>query len=590
MRIIVYIIAIVICIAVGPASALVGPYVADDYTLHLYHLDGSGVDSVTADPIALTFDNGALADEISPFEGYNAVLSTFSSTTSSAMPIAAAAENIAVNRFTGSDGAFTFEAMINLDPSAVVHGNMQIVCGEGDGSADRGWQFRISSANYIEFINIAYGTYSVAIPTSGANAFAPGNWYHIAVTYNGQENTPANLNFYWTLLGANATEANLIGSALMPADTPSGRLVDFSIGNEARDTGGSTENLQGLIDEVRISSIARTPAEMLAIQDTSLPRIVTQPLDILAREDSTASMVLEYSSITEPAVSWYCQSPSGDILLADSAEIQITDSYDSGTELYTSRLGFTMLTTYTEGIYYAVIDNGAIYTVSSRLAEFSLLTVSYHWTFDQTDYIANAYSDIAGDKNAAVIGDASFTQGIDALGNTAAYITDANGSAVAGEIPLISAAGAFTISLWANLADNDMDSAELFISESSSGQSVSSPPAISSDNNWQHLAIVYDNKNVSVYIDAKLSVQGTLNLSDSLSGILSIGADLDGSNAFEGAIDDLQVYNFALSPAEIEHIYNSFNSDILCRFCLADFASFLNSWLDCGLYPTSACQ
>jgi hypothetical protein len=49
---------------------------------------------------------------------------------------------------------------------------------------------------------------------------------------------------------------------------------DFSIGNEARDTNGNTGAFIGSIDEVRISSIARTPDDFLFSDDTdrdSLP-------------------------------------------------------------------------------------------------------------------------------------------------------------------------------------------------------------------------------------------------------------------------------------------------------------------------------
>jgi hypothetical protein len=42
---------------------------------------------------------------------------------------------------------------------------------------------------------------------------------------------------------------------------------DFSIGNEARSTGGSSEVFLGSIDEVRISSIARSPSAFVFSHD-----------------------------------------------------------------------------------------------------------------------------------------------------------------------------------------------------------------------------------------------------------------------------------------------------------------------------------
>jgi hypothetical protein len=68
-------------------------------------------------------------------------------------------------------------------------------------------------------------------------------------------------------------------------------------------------------------------------------------------------------------------------------------------------------------------------------------------------------------------------------------------------------------------------------------------------------------------------------------------------------LDELQIYNYALSDEEIADIYNGVSARGLCAAeymsqfdftgdCivgLADFAEFAAAWLSCGVMPDSAC-
>jgi hypothetical protein len=75
-----------------------------------------------------------------------------------------------------------------------------------------------------------------------------------------------------------------------------------------------------------------------------------------------------------------------------------------------------------------------------------------------------------------------------------------------------------------------------------------------------------------------------------------IGAGVTDGQEYDGIIDDLRLYNYALSPTEVAVIY----SDVMGTFCavepeldyddncivdLGDFATFAESWLECGLFP-----
>jgi hypothetical protein len=82
------------------------------------------------------------------------------------------------------------------------------------------------------------------------------------VAYNGTQ-----AQFYWTRLAPTFAAANPIGG-LMAEGVDVSDAALLVIGNEGRATGttsgtGSGEGLRGLIDEVRISNVARTPTQFL---------------------------------------------------------------------------------------------------------------------------------------------------------------------------------------------------------------------------------------------------------------------------------------------------------------------------------------
>lgn len=277
--------------AAKPSPALT-PYSADVNTLQLWHLDENATpctNALAGGTNLTSLANGATLNNPS-FSGFGTALSTFdggqSSTTQkdallSALPLAnGTADDVPLNLADPATGAFTFEALVRVDFNPALNlasrgSGMQILSGEGDGSADRVFQWRLNPVGYgpgdttvprLEFINLRQGgaiqSILVTIPTNGPNSIASNHWYHVAVTYNGSENTADNFRAYWTSLTNATVTANLIGSALMAEDLAVAGC-DFVIGNEGRANGGSTDNFVGLIDEVRISRLARDPNEFV---------------------------------------------------------------------------------------------------------------------------------------------------------------------------------------------------------------------------------------------------------------------------------------------------------------------------------------
>lgn len=255
------------------------PYEADESTLHLWHLDEAGPpfkdDGVSPTPL-LGLLNGAAAGK-APFPGFGAAVS-FQRLPGDVGPILLAKPILDYGPkdnvegpfpVAGADGAFTFEALVKLDtmPQDSPGLALDIVSMDDEASTNRVFIFRIEKPGFLSFLpisgNAVRGGGLATIPTSGPHAMNTSEWFHAAVAYDGRETAVNNLKLYWTRLSAGNESANLIGQGTLTADL-SRRLGDFAIGNSGT---FSSEFFPGIIDEVRISGIARPPHDFCFVSE-----------------------------------------------------------------------------------------------------------------------------------------------------------------------------------------------------------------------------------------------------------------------------------------------------------------------------------
>ena len=293
-------------------ATIVGPYSPDANTLHLWHMDSGAAPVPDVVPSGgtnlVSLLNGAILGSPSYVNGtvnFGSALNTLdggqdSLTEKNALITAWAGTgnpgNISITLADPTSGAFTFEALvwIGFDPAknfgtTANGGNnrntpFEIMSGESSANANRIFQFRIlpvgmdpdgagpaglATVPLLTFENVRQAsgaqTLFAAIPISGTEAIASNAWYHVAVTYNGILNTAGNTKFYWTRVESAKVACNEIAitspttmlSGLNPRSTAA---TPFIVGNEGRTRTG---NFLGLIDEVRISNIARGAGGML---------------------------------------------------------------------------------------------------------------------------------------------------------------------------------------------------------------------------------------------------------------------------------------------------------------------------------------
>ena len=231
-------------------AAIVGPYTADGNTTNLWNFDQTSDDFT---------DAGSNPRDVTPDPGTQGgtALAGFGNAADFTNGAATNTERTwATSDMVGANGEFTIEAMVNL--TTISNGNEQQIITKygGDGT----FQFRIAGGD-LSFVKVDGGIQNLAtaIPTTGDDAFVANEWFHLAVAYNGSENTADNLKLYWTKVDASRTEANEIFSGNLTADLEAGDSGTYM----SERPGGDGEEVAGLMDEMRISNIARGSGDMM---------------------------------------------------------------------------------------------------------------------------------------------------------------------------------------------------------------------------------------------------------------------------------------------------------------------------------------
>lgn len=274
--------------AVDDATAALAPYVADANTLALYHFDETAGVADPGNPIVNYGTAGAaleLANTGGPdgrnnttsggygataYAGFGTAFDVLASGTGNYVASSSATGGgvrsegaITQASLQGASGAFTYEALIRIsdlndEQTIISHdGNM---LGNSAGTGERGFMLRILGGQ-LSFYRVG-GSEVANIPGTGDHAFVANEWFHVAVAYTGDEGVSDNLTFYWTRLDSGATQANVVGTATLANDLGSSADGNWlGIGTGTR--GQFRSQVKGLVDEVRISSVARGPGDFL---------------------------------------------------------------------------------------------------------------------------------------------------------------------------------------------------------------------------------------------------------------------------------------------------------------------------------------
>jgi signal transduction histidine kinase len=267
----------------------------DDHTIHLWHLDESGVPFLNAfrgEQDWQGLHNGATAGHASlaglgncvcfnHFTGGKIGEETLRGAILLAAPELSGAvdgeggesDNVSGFTLVGLGGAFTIDLICKLEkqPKAADGEQLALITMDGDVPKDRFWMFNITKRGKLSFQRLDAEEkfeVSVDLPTSGPNAVELGAWYHAAVVYSGKRNVAGNVKLYWTRIQQDLRQANLVGEGRMTKPMPNGQ-GDLALGNEARSYirhNAEAQPFPGYIDEVRISRVARHASDFFFVR------------------------------------------------------------------------------------------------------------------------------------------------------------------------------------------------------------------------------------------------------------------------------------------------------------------------------------
>lgn len=582
--------ALALFLATGLRADLVGPYTPDAHTLFLFHFDeapggavtanvgskGGNAYSVDANPIAALpppvttmlgaagFSSGAInfgncmtnpassAAQEGFLFGYDYDNSgAFDADVSGATQSADRLGMTNLNMGNGGQSSFTLEALIRPTSTA---GSQEIICTDNSqGNAARGFQFRINSGGLqLQWIGGASPTaVSGTIPTTGPDAFVPGEWYHVAAVYDG-----TTVTLYWTRLDPANGAAHVLSSGAMAIGTVRGAVVGpLVFGNDNRNAAG--EQFLGSIDEIRISSVARAANQMQFF--SPLVTITQSPVSQNVDYNQPVTFSVSASSLTPLSYQWRFNSNS--ISGATAAGYTITNVAAANAGYY------DVVVTNTAG--YAATSSPALLVVGAA----NFLAHRYSFATDASDSVGGAHGTNMG--NAQVAGGALVLDG-----TPGTYV----------ELPggLFNAqnANALTVEFWAsfgananfarvfdfgntNVQNNGVNyigfsprngtaGHQLHVSpgDGTFQQQVTAPGIL--DGLSVHIACVFDpaSQSIAIYTNGALEAVNTnmtvgiANLNNALS---FIGRSLFGADPYlNGSIDELRIFRGALSPITIQ--------------------------------------
>jgi hypothetical protein len=256
-----------------------------------------------------------------------------------------------------------------------------------------------------------------------------------------------------------------------------------------------------------------------------------------------------------------------------------------------------------------------------------------HWTLDAV--VGGQYVDSSGENhNADVIGSPVPVTGM--IGNAIPFNGTSTGCANSGTWNPSLYSGQISVSLWARwsgqtdtaswqglvskevsfAADQMMWQLEIdqannnLVFKNGSNVAVTATPMAIGQ--WEHIVITFDGATGRIYRNGSSVASGGFSLSSKTDAPMNIGASANATGTynfiFNGTMDDIRVYNYAMDGYEVATLYTDVVPTAVicitnpamdlsgpagvkdCKVNFYDFAEIAKQWLQCNLVPSSSCN
>jgi len=194
----------------------------------------------------------------------------------------------------------------------------------------------------------------------------------------------------------------------------------------------------------------------------------------------------------------------------------------------------------------------------------TVLGLTARWTSDQAHYSGGLLLDSVGGHDALPTAAPLFAEGADGAANGAIRITAEAGWAETEAFDPAAGSGSMTLSVWANWHETTAAQQNLETAAYPEADSLTAPEALTADNHWQHLCITYSPTEAAIYIDGLPAAEGPWTLPENTRAILTLGAAGGGQQPFCGDLDDLRIYNYALTGTQVAEVYYEMTGRGVC--------------------------
>ena len=390
------------------------------------------------------------------------------------------------------------------------------------------------------------------------------NWHHIAVTWDGTTSTNGKKLYIDRALLAQKT------SSISSMGNPS---YDFRIGIDS--SSYSPRPADAIIDEVKVYNRAISASEVFAEYYTGLdstpPELSSgNPSGTLITGTTQTTITL---STDESSTCKYSTTPN-------MAYNSIPNTFTTTGSTSHSTLVTGLMDGQTYNYYVRCQDTALNANTDDFLISFSIKSASSqnaiiaHWKFDETTGIIA--SDISGNNNAGTINGASWTQGI----NDNALSFDGVNDYISIPQKTYELNSGTTFEFWLKLNDTTKNSFimgdtstsyykyiyfspsgspdKIFIETNTNGDVcygyLKNP--IVADTNWHHFTLVMQNYICQFYEDGQAMSMVDAIVTDDIT--LSLIGKGGSDNNWNGIMDEIKIYNYALSASEVLENYNQY--------------------------------
>ncbi|AQT68067.1 hypothetical protein STSP2_01222 [Anaerohalosphaera lusitana] len=333
--------------------------------------------------------------------------------------------------------------------------------------------------------------------------------------------------------------------------------------------------------------------------------VTQQPQDALAFSDEPVSFSVEVASSSTVSYQWKIDDGDGDT----SNDLDVEGATDATLSFATAAGNW--------GTYYCEVTSDGGFTLLSDSATLAIKEEVCHWAFegDLTDGTGNGYDGTAYYEADTVI-DPNYVTGIDG------QALDADTILVEHDLSEQQSWQEFTVNLWVKSdTDTQTSYAGIFNNGKAAGDDFQigcgttvyrfngsvavNDMAPLSTTEWTMLTVTCDAAGTKVYADGSYVGENGSRRVDF--GRFAVGANRGDGLFFDGAIDDLRIFNYAKTAEEVATDYYAITGEAVCTdrpawdvagpngepdcvVDLLDLASFATEWMDCGLTPAEACS